>query len=96
MYTYVHTYANLALPKVMIEGPNQTAVGANVSIQCNILEGYPPPSVYIISPRGKIDQSMTTFNAIMKDTGNYTCIAKNSAATVTSNLSLSVNGMWYV
>ena len=80
----------------MIEGPNQTAVGENVSIQCNILEGYPLPSVYIISPRGKINQSMTTFNAIMEDTGNYTCIAENSAATVTSNLSLTVNGTYNI
>ena len=87
-------YNYLALPKVTIEGPNQADVGANVSIRCNILEGYPPPSVYIITSRGQIDQSAMTFNVTIEDAGNYTCIVNNSAATVTSNLSLIVNGMY--
>ena len=77
----------------MIEGPNQANVGSNISIQCNILEGHPLPSVYIITPQGQIDQSTTTFNVTLEDAGNYTCIANNSVATVTSNLSLTIYGM---
>ena len=53
----------------MIEGPHQTNVGSNVLIQCNILEGYPQPTVSIITPRRQIDQSMTTFNATLEDAG---------------------------
>ena len=87
-------YTNSVPPKVMIEGPNQADVGSNVTIQCNILEGYPLPSVYIITPGGQIDQSAMTFNVTLEDAGNYSCIANNSAATVTSNLSLIVNSMY--
>ena len=87
-------FNNLALPKVMIEGPNQADVGSNVTIQCSVLEGYPLPSVYIITPQGQIDQSTITINATMEDVGRYTCIASNSAATVTSNLSLIVNSTY--
>ena len=83
----------LALPKVVIKGPNQANVGSNISIQCNIQEGYPLPSVYIITPQGLIDHSTTTFNVTLEDAGNYTCVANNSVATVTSNLSLTVYGM---
>ena len=36
---------------------------------------------------------MITFNATMKDTGVYKCLAENSVATVTRNLSLTVYGM---
>ena len=87
-------YTNSGPPKVIIEGRNQANVGTNVTIQCNILEGYPLPSVYIITPRGQIDQSTATFNVTIEDTGNYSCIANNSLATVTSNLSLIVYGMY--
>ena len=86
-------YATSVPPKIVIEGPNQTNVGSNVLIQCNILEGYPLPFVSIITPQKQIKQSMTTFNATMKDAGNYTCVANNSVATVTSNLSLTIYGM---
>ena len=86
-------YANSVPPKVVIEGPHQTNVGLNVLIQCNILEGYPQPTVSIITPLRQIDQSMTTFNATLEDVGNYTCVANNSVATVTSNLSLTIYGM---
>ena len=78
----------------MIEGPNQADVGSTVAIQCNVLEGYPLPSVYIITPRGQIDQSAMTFNVTTENTGSYSCIANNSLATVTSNLSLIVYGMY--
>ena len=84
----------LVLPEVMIEGPYKTDVGSTVTIRCNILEGYPLPSVYIITPRGQIDQSTTTFNATKQDIGSYTCIASNSLATVTSSLLLIVYGMY--
>ena len=99
LITYTaHSYIVLLLcmqlvhPRVVIEGPNQADFGSNVTIQCNVLEGYPLPSVSIITPRGQINQSTTTFNAALEDAGNYTCIAKNSASTVTSNLSMTVNG----
>ena len=78
----------------MTEGPNQADVGSNVTIQCNILEGYPLPSVYIITPQGHIDQSTMTFNVTIEHAGNYSCIANNSLATVTSNLSLIVNSTY--
>ena len=78
----------------MIEGPNQADVGSSVTIQCNILEGHPLPSVYIITPRGQINQSTTTFSAAIEDTGNYSCIANNSLAAVISNLSLIVYGTY--
>lgn len=80
-------------PRVTIKGPDQVNVGSNITVQCKILEGYPLPSVYIITPRGQIDQSTATFNVTLEDAGNYTCFANNSLATVTSNLSLTVNGM---
>ena len=84
----------LAPPKVVIEGPNQTDVGSSVSIRCNVLEGYPPPTVSITTPQQEdIKDSMIIFEATMKDSGNYTCVANNSVATVTTNLSLTVNGM---
>ena len=84
----------LAPPKFVIEGPNQTDVGSNVYIRCNVQEGYPPPTVSIITPQQEdIKDSMIIFEATMKDFGNYTCVANNSVATVTSKLSLTVNGM---
>ena len=78
----------------MIEGPNQADVGSNVSIRCNILEGYPLPSVSIITPRGEIDQSTITLNVTLEHAGNYSCIANNSFATVMSDLSLIVYGTY--
>ena len=85
----------LAPPKVMIEGPNQTDVGSNFSIRCDVLEGYPPPIVSITTPQEETtEQSMIMIiHTTMTDAGNYTCIANNSVATVTSNLSLTVHGM---
>ena len=79
----------------MIEGPNQTDVGSNVSIRCNVLEGYPPPTVSITTPQEETtEQSLIMIpRTTMTDAGNYSCIAKNSLATVTSNLSLTVHGM---
>ena len=84
---------NLVNPKVMVHGPSEAIVGSNVSIRCDVLEGYPLPSVYIITPQGHIDQSTITFNVTLEHAGNYSCIANNSVATVTSNLSLIVYGM---
>ena len=78
----------------MIQGPSEATVESNVSIRCNVLEGYPLPSVYIITPQGHIDQFIITFNVTLEHTGNYTCIANNSVATVTRNLSLIVYGMY--
>ena len=82
-------------PRVIIEGPNQTDVGSNATIQCNVLEGYPSPSVSIATPQEKLTQQsmITIVHITMKDAGNYTCIANNSVATVTSNLSLTIYGM---
>ena len=77
----------------MVHGPSEATVGSNVSIRCDVLEGYPLPSVYIITPQGHIDQSTITFNVTLEHAGNYSCIANNSVATVTSNLSLIVYGM---
>ena len=94
MHSY--TYQNTVPPKVTIEGPNQTDAGSNVTIQCNLLEGYPIPSIYIITPQGKIDQYTIKFTATIEDAGNYTCIANNSLASVTSNLSLIIHGMTYM
>ena len=92
---YLHTYCMLAPPKVVIEGPNQTDVRSSVSIRCNVLEGYPPPTVSITTPQEEtIEQSLIIIlHTTMTDAGNYTCIANNSLATVTSNLSLIVYGM---
>ena len=89
---YMHM---LAPPKVVIEGPNQTNVGSNVSIQCNVLEGYPLPTVSITTPQEKTAKQSTIMilHTTMIDAGNYSCIANNSVATVTSNLSLTVYGM---
>ena len=78
----------------MIEGPNQADVGSNVSMRCNILEGYPPPSVSIITPQGQINQSTITLNITLEHAGNYSCIANNSVATVMSDLSLIVYGTY--
>ena len=78
----------------MVHGPSEATVGSNVSIRCNVLEGYPLPSVYIITPQGHIDQSTITFNVTLEHAGNYSCIANNSLATVTSNLSLIVYGTY--
>ena len=77
----------------MVHGPSEATVGSNVSIRCNVLEGYPLPSVYIITPQGSIDQSTITFNVTLEHAGNYTCVANNSVTTVTSNLSLAIHGM---
>ena len=79
----------------MVHGPSETTVGSNVSIRCNVLEGYPLPSVSIITPQGHIDQSTITLNVTLEHAGNYSCIANNSVATITSNLSLTVYGMIY-
>ena len=78
-------------PVVVMHGPTDVKFGSNVSIRCAVLEGYPSPSVSIITPQGEIiNQSVISFNATMNDAGNYTCTANNSLATVTSNLSLTV------
>ena len=85
----------LAPPKVVIEGPNQTNVGSNITIRCNILEGYPPPTVSITTPQEEITEQSTIMilQTTLNDAGNYTCIAKNSLATITSSLSLTVYSM---
>ena len=81
-------------PEVTISGPTEADFGSNVSIGCTVLKGNPTPSVFIITPQGRIiNESMITFNATIKDAGVYTCIANNSEATVTRNLSLTVYGM---
>ena len=79
-----------------MRGPTETNFGSNVSIKCAVLKGYPLPSVSITTPQGKvIAQSMISFNATMEDAGTYTCIANNSVATVTRNISLTVHSMLY-
>ena len=82
-------------PEVVIQGPTEAKFGSNVSIRCTVLKGYPPPSVSIITPQGEvIGQNMISFNPTMKDFGNYTCVANNSVATVTTNHSLTVYGKY--
>ena len=79
-------------PVVVMRGPTDVKFGSNVSIRCTVLEGYPSPSVSIITPQGEIiNQSVISFNATMNDAGYYTCIANNSVATVISNISLTVH-----
>ena len=81
-------------PEVTISGPTEADFGSNISIECTVLKGNPTPSVFIITPQGRIiNESMITFNATIKDAGVYTCLANNSVATVTRNLSLTVYGM---
>ena len=86
-------------PVIVMHGPTDVKFGSNVTIRCAVLEGYPSPSVSIITPLGDIiNQSVISFNASMNDAGNYTCTANNSVATVTSNLSLTVHsrvGQYY-
>ena len=91
MYVYF-----LVPPVVEMRGPTDVKFGSNVSIRCTVLDGYPLPNVSIITPQGEIiNQSVIRFNATMNDTGDYTCIANNSLATVTRNLSLTVHGKLY-
>ena len=90
----MYPFVNLVTPKLIVHGPSEANVGSNVSIRCNVLEGYPLPSVYIITPQGHINQTTITFNVTLEHAGNYTCIANNSLATVTSNLSLIVYGTY--
>ena len=90
----MYPFVNLVTPKLIVHGPSEATVGSNVSIRCNVLEGYPLPSVYIITPQGHINQTTITFNVTIEHAGNYTCIANNSLATVTSNLSLIVYGTY--
>ena len=79
-----------------MHGPTEANFGSNVSIKCAVLKGYPLPSVSIITPQGQvITQSMISFNATMEDAGTYTCIANNSVAKVTRNISLTVHSMLY-
>ena len=88
----------LAPPKVVIEGPNQTDVGSSVSIRCDVLEGYPLPTVSITTPQGEMtEQSLIMIpRTTMEDAGNYSCVANNLLATVTSNLSLIVYGSYAI
>ena len=82
-------------PEVTISGPAEANFGSNVSIRCTVLKGNPSPSVFIITPQGEvIKESGISINATMKDAGNYTCIANNSAGTITSNLTLTVYGTY--
>ena len=79
-------------PVIVMHGQTDVNFGSNVSVRCVVVKGYPPPSVSIITPQGEIiNQSVISFNATMNDTGYYTCIANNSVATVTCNLSLTVH-----
>ena len=81
-------------PEVTISGPTEANFGSNVLIKCNVLKGNPTPSVFIITPQGEIiNEPMISFNATTNYAGDYTCIANNSAGTVTRNLSLTVYGM---
>lgn len=81
----------------MIYGPTEASFGSNVSINCTVLMGQPPLSVYIITPQKEIiNDIVISFNATMKDAGNYTCVANNSVSTVTITHSLFVYGMFYI
>ena len=93
----VCTYVYISVPPVVeMHGPTDVKFGSNVSIRCTVLEGYPLPSVSIITPQGDIiNQSVIRFNATMNDAGDYSCIANNSLATVTRNLTLTVYGKFY-
>ena len=90
---FIHCmYVNLDYPRIVINGPTEADIGSNVTIQCDVLEGHPPPTVSITTPQEEvIKQSMIIFEATMKDSGNYTCVANNSIATVTTKLLLTVN-----
>ena len=88
---YVHHLVDLRLT---VDGPSEAIVGSSISIRCNVLEGYPLPSVFIINPRNQVNQSPVIFNVTLEDAGNYTCVANNSIATVTSNLLLTIYGMY--
>ena len=56
-YIRMHTMLPYVVPpRVIIKGPDQANFGSNITVQCNILEGYPLPSVYIITPRSRADR----------------------------------------
>ena len=83
-------------PKVVIYTPAKAIIGSNISINCTILKGQPPPDVSIITPKGEvINESVLSFTVTMEDAGNYTCVANNSVATITITNSLTVYGVYW-
>ena len=93
----MHLCTYIVQPNVVIYGPTEANIESSVSINCTVLEGHPPPNVYIVTPQGKIiDDIIITFIATLQDSGNYTCIANNSVATIIKTHSLIIiKGTFY-
>ena len=81
---------------VIIYGPTEANIGSNVSINCTIVKGHPPPDVSIITPQGMvINDFIISFSATLNDSGNYTCIANNTVTIIARTHSLIINGVFY-
>ena len=66
----------LVHPKIVMHGPMQVSIGANVSINCIVAaDESPTPVMYITTPTGKvINASEISFTATLNNTGTYYCL----------------------
>ena len=92
----MHLRIYVVEPDVIIYGLTEANIRSNVSINCTVVKGHPPPNVSIITPQGQVFNDCTiSFNATLNDSGNYTCIANNTVHTIARTHLLIINGMFY-
>ena len=82
----------------MTPDPAVVALSQNITLVCQA-DGLPDPSFswkfngHLMN--GAVQNSLTLTNAVLKDTGNYTCVATNDRGVKESTRVINVECKWF-
>ncbi|CAN8026676.1 unnamed protein product [Ixodes persulcatus] len=103
--TFVHVQVPPVIDSQSLPDVLTANQGMNVKMLCSVVQGDPPISLRwfrggnVVSRSGSVslqsleDSSVLTLKGVvMRDSGNYTCVASNRAQAVNKTVTLVVNG----
>ena len=82
-------------PEVSLSGPNRVTEGDNVTLTCNITDGFPKPGlIRWLGAKFSLDVKNTTIvlRSIKKDhEGTYTCETRNEGGSAKDSIKVIVD-----